>query len=197
MVDARNLLVVFAVPALMLSSPASAGWKLIPAGQVANLDGISVSPPSEWNQASGRPGKRGRVWTRDGLALNALEFFAAVLPGQSLYKERDRKRNPMPKFSRSLLLPELAEFFERSFRASNYLTDFELLESSPQSFGGHGGLKVRYRYSLPNDELTRAGEARLAIIGGKLYVANFYAPRLHYFEAGLAEAQAIMDSARF
>ncbi len=164
--------------------------------QTAQVDGLKVTPERDWNQG-GRPGAQGRVWTQDGVGLNAIEFFSAVPGGGSLYKERDKKNNPMPKFDSSLLLPELADFFERSFRAANQVSDFTIVESAPADMGGKKGLLVRYRYTLPNDELTRLGEARMAVVDGKLYVANYYAPQLHYFGAGLPEAQAMMERARF
>ncbi|MDO9367308.1 MAG: hypothetical protein Q7T68_01945 [Sphingopyxis sp.] len=188
---------IFVAAALAAWSPsASAGWKLMSAKQTAQVDGLKVTPESDWNQG-GRPGKQGRVWTQDGTGLNALEFFSAIPVGGSLYKERDKKNNPMPKFDSGLLLPELADFFERSFRAANQLSDFTILESAPTDIGEKKGLLVRYRYTMPNDELTRLGEARLAVVAGKLFVANYYAPQLHYFSAGLPEAQAMMQRARF
>lgn len=193
----RSSLFLLVAPALLLASPAMAGWKLVPANRPADLSGAIVTPQTDWNQASGRPGKQGRAWTKDGFNLNGLEFFAGVPDGQPLYRERNKKQNPMPRFSGAMLLPELSEFFERSFRAQNRLTDFIVVETAPAMLGGHRGLRMRYRYTRPNDELVRLGEVRLAVVGKKLYVANFYAPELHYFPAGLAEASAIMDGARF
>jgi hypothetical protein len=179
------------------ASPVAAGWKLMPAKQSATVDSLKVTPENDWNQSSARPGKQGRTWTRDGFELNAIEFFAAIPSGQPIYRERDKKRNPMPKFDNGLLLPELADFFEKSFRAQNQLSDYTLIESSPATLNGAKGLRVRYRYTLPNDELTRLGEARLAVVKGKLYVANFYAPKLHYFGSHLPEANKIMDTLKF
>jgi hypothetical protein len=193
----RSKIILFAAAGLLSASPALAGWKLMPARQPADLTGMQVTPQQDWNQASARPGKQGRAWTRDGMGLNGLEFFAAVPGGQPLYRERSKKNNPMPKFESTMLLPELADFFERSFRVQNELSDFSVIDSVPQTFGGHQGLRVRYRYTFPNDELVRLGEVRLAVVNKKLYVANYYAPELHYFPSGLAEAQAIMDGARF
>ncbi|WP_338424836.1 hypothetical protein [Sphingopyxis kveilinensis] len=188
---------IFAAAVVAAWSPsAKAGWKLMSAKQTVQVDSLKVTPERDWNQG-GRPGQQGRVWTQDGTGLNALEFFSAIPNGGSLYKERDKKNNPMPKFDSNLLLPELADFFERSFRAANQLSDFSIVESAPTDIGGRKGLLVRYRYTMPNDELTRLGEARLAVVDGKLFVANYYAPQLHYFEAGLPEAQAMMQSARF
>lgn len=179
------------------ASPAFAGWKLIPGRQAADLTGIVVTPQIDWNQASGRPGKQGRSWTRDGFGLNGLEFFAAVPSGQPLYRERSKKSNPMPKFDKAMLLPDLADFFERSFRVNYQPGEFTVVESGPASLGNHAGLRIRYRYTLANDELVRLGEARLAMAKGRLYVVNYFAPELHYFAAGLAEANGMMDGARF
>lgn len=193
----KRSLVTATLAMLLGASPALAGWKLLPAQQAVDLKGMSVTPQSDWNRSSARPGRQGESWTHDGFGLNALEFFSAVPAGQPLYKERNRKRNPMPKFDSTMLLPDYADFFERSFRASNALSDFTILETRPAQFGGHSGLALRYRYSAPNDELVRFGIARLAIVKGKLFVANFYAPELHYYTAGLTEAEVMMDGARF
>jgi hypothetical protein len=193
----RAGIALFAVALWLPSTPAPAGWKLIPRAQPVDIGGMIVTPLNDWNQSSAPPGKQGRAWTRDGFGLNGIEFFAGVASGQTLYRERNRKRNPMPRFQSSLLLPELADFFERSFRVRGQISDFSLLESTPVQFGGHRGLRVRYRYSLPNDDLVRKGEVRLVVVNRRLYVANFFAPELHYFPASLPEANAIMDSARF
>lgn len=193
----RERLTVALMILIASGTPAHAGWKLMPAGKPVDLVGIAVTPQNDWNQASARPGKQGRAWTRDGFGLNGLEFFAAVPDGQPLYRERNKKRNPMPKFDKSMLLPDLVDFFERSFRVTNQITDFAVVESSPASFGAHPAVRLRYRYSLPNNELVRIGEARLSVVKGKLYVANYFAPELHYFSAGLDEAMAMMESARF
>lgn len=182
--------------AVACAAPATAGWKVVPAHAPAQVGTMAVVPLTDWNRASAGPSKLGQIWTHDGFGLNGLELFAAVPAGQSLYKERDAKRNPMPKFAAGMLLPDLTDLFERSFRAQYALTDFTIEQSTPATLGGVKGISIRYRYSLPDDELSRSGEARLAIANGKLYVVNYYAPSLHYFDAGLAEAHAIMDSAK-
>ena len=190
-------LAIALLPVMLAASPAAAGWKLLPAQKTVDLKGMSVRPQTDWNRSSSRPGKQGESWTHDGLGLNAMEFFSAVPAGQPLYRERNKKRNPMPRFDPGMLLPDYGDFFERSFRASDAPSDFTILESRPVQFGGHPGLGLRYRYTVPNDELVRFGMVRLATVKGKLYVANFHAPELHYYGAGLAEAEAMMEAARF
>ena len=46
------------------------------------------------------------------------------------------------------------------------------------------------------DQLTRKGEARAAIIGGKLYMITFEAPRLSYFGKVVADFRALADTAK-
>lgn len=181
----------------MLASPVMAGWKLLPASQPVQVGAMSITPTADWNQASLRPGKQGVMWTQDGFGLDGLEFFAGVGSGQPLYRERSAKQNPMPKYDNAMLAPDLADFFERSFRVQNNLADFAVEEVKPANFGGHAGIAVRYRYTLANDELRRRGIARLAIVNKQLFVGNFYAPDLHYFSAGAEKAEAIMETAHF
>lgn len=189
--------IIGALFSLGLSAPAVAGWSLLPAGSPVETDGITVTPASDWNRASSRPGKQGRIWTKDGFELNAVEFFGGVPDGEPLYKERSVKHDPMPRFDTAMLAPELADFFERSFRVRNQITDFTMIEVKGAQFGGHQGIMLAYRYSLPGDRLKRQGVARLALVDKKLFLVNFYAPQLHYFPSALPEVEDLMDSARF
>lgn len=182
---------------LLAAAPARAGWTLIPARQAAELGGITITPANPWNQASARPGDRGVSWTRDGFELNQFEVFAAIPDGMPIYRERSRRSQPMPKFDATMLLPDLTDLYERSFRAQYGAADFSVSEVAPTWFGGHPGLQIRYYYSLPQDELGRQGLARMAVVKGKLYVASYTAPQLHYFAAGLTEAVMMMEGARF
>ena len=187
----------FCALALLAPAPVFAGWKLLPARQPVAVGTMKLIPSSDWNQAGAKLGIQAAAWTHDGLGLNALEFFGGVLSGQPLYKERSAKQNPMPKFDKAMLAPDLADLFERSFRVQHNVTDFSVDKVVPSTLGRHPAIAVEYRYSLPNDELKRMGVARLTVVNDKLFVANFHAPVLYYFAAGWDEASAIMDSASF
>lgn len=182
---------------VLTAQPVLAGWKLLSANIATNASGITVTPTSDWNLASGKLGKQTTAWTQDGFDLNSLEVYAGIPVGQPLYKERDKKRNPLPKFDSTALLPDLVDLFERSFRTRNGVSDFSIIEVKPADFGGKKGIRARFRYSLPDDELERLGEVRLVSANSKLYGISFTAPALHYFNAGLPGAMAIMDSAKF
>lgn len=183
--------------AALLASPAQAGWRRIEAGQVeVGKGGMMVQPLSDWNRASSRPSANGESWTKDGFPLNRLDFFSQIEPGESIYKERNRKERPLPKFSADMLLPDLAELFEANFSIENDVTLFEVVKAEPARIGEAQGIRIEYQYAFANDPLRRKGEARLGVADGKLYVINFAAPALYYFDVAQDEVHRIMESAQ-
>ncbi|WP_271439199.1 hypothetical protein [Pontixanthobacter luteolus] len=183
---------VIAIP--VLSAPANAGWRKIePVETTVAKGAMEVAPSSEWNRWSRRPAKKGETWTKDGLPLNQLDFFGQVANGDPVYKERNKSDRPLPKFKSDMLLPDLATLFEANFSIENNITQFEVTEIAPAMLGGANGLKLTYDYALPGESLQRRGEARMAVHNGELYVVNFTAPRLHFFDQNIEEVRGIMD----
>lgn len=183
---------VIAIPAL--SAPAQAGWRKIePAKTEVAKGAMEVAPATEWNRWSRRPAAKGETWTKDGLLLNQLDFFGQVANGETVFKERDKSDRPLPKFKSDMLLPDLATLFEANFSIENNITQFEVTEIAPAMLGGANGLKLTYDYALPGESLQRRGEARMAVHNGELYVVNFTAPRLHFFDQNIEEVRGIMD----
>ena len=156
---------------------------------------LTVTPPRDWNRLDGQMGKHVESWTLDGGQLNDLTFYAGIEPDKPLVRERNKKREPLPRFKASTLLVELPELFEATYRSYKQLADFRVLEVEPVRFLGQQAVRFRYEF-VDNDELTRRGEAHAAIVGGRLYMISFDAPRLHYFERGIEDARRIVASAR-
>jgi len=181
----------------VIPTAAQAGWKLIPAHAPAKIGPMTVMPGTDWNQASARPGKQGVTWTHDGFELNQFDLFSAVPSGQTVYADKDKKRNPMPRFEGTMLLIESGDFFERVFRARSQAVEFVRVSEVPSKLSGHAALEMRYGYVTPDSPLRRQGFARLTVVDGRLYVLNYTGPSLHYFEDGLQEVVAVMDSAKF
>lgn len=184
----RKLIVAAAIFGFVASSgPAQAGWKLVPAGLPQALGPLTATPSTDWNRSSSAPGKQGMAWTHDGFDLNRFEAYADIPSGQSIFKDRAKKQNPMPKFDKTMLLPDLADFFEKSFRVQYRVSDFAVEELAPTTLSGLNGIRIRYNYSLPNDDLVRRGEAILTVKNSGLFLVNFQAPAIHYFDAGIEE----------
>lgn len=170
--------------ALLCAAPAAAGWKVVDPARVAVAQStLTVMPDAGWNRWTVKPIKKEERWSLDGPLLNRMSFYGGIAQGE-----------PLAKFDATMRVTDVAELLERTIRITENAPDFvtELVE--PASFAGQPGFRLRYRYT--SGELVRRGEARGRIVGGKLYMIAFNAPAVHYFDAGLPRATAIMDSAR-
>jgi hypothetical protein len=193
----------FAAVAIGLSlavAPAAAlaGWKVMPHKTPVAVakSNLTVTPKSDWNRWSSRPSNKGEVWTLDGVSLNELSFFAGIAAGESIYKERNKKDKPLPKFDPKMTLPDVVQMFEASNRIIMETSLFKIDQVEPARLAGHNAVRFTYEYTVKDEEVRRKGEGRAAVIGGKLYLINFAAPALHYHDAGIEEVRAIMDSAK-
>ena len=181
---------------LFASAPASA-HKLRERNEPVEVakSGMIVVPGRDWNLLTSRPGKNAEVWTLDSPQLNEVTFFGGIGYGEPLIKERSKKRDPLPKFTRSTLLIEIPELLEGTHRSAKGIGDFEVIHIDAAPFLGNDGVNFRYKY-VDEDQLPRLGEARAAIVDGKLYMISFEAPRIHFYERNLADFQALAESAR-
>jgi hypothetical protein len=185
-----------AILALSLASPALAGWRIMPAGQVVAVakSKMTVTPNQDWNRWSYRPSKKGEIWTLDGTSLNELSFFAQIANGEPMFREKNKKDNPLPKFKSDMLPTDLVELFEASNRIILQTSVFTIDAVEPAKLSGSDAVRFQYHYAAQDDELNRKGEGIAANINGKLYMVNFVAPTIHYFERDIAKFRAMADS---
>lgn len=157
--------------------------------------GFTVTPNKDWNRLDAKIGKNTETWTLDGEQLNDVTFFGGIEAGKPLVRERDKKRDPLPKFTKSTLLIEVPELLEGTYRTYKQIGTFSLQSTQPARFLGNDGVLFTYEY-VDGDLLTRKGEAYAAIINGKLYMMTFDAPRLNYFDRSISDFRALVSSAK-
>ncbi len=193
----RMIALGFLAP-LFLAVPASAGYKLMPAGtaQTVGKLGLSVTPPNDWNRLGAKIGRNAESWTIDGLSLNDLSFYAGIEDGRSLFREVDKKNRPLPKFSASMLPPDIVSLFEGSYRVAAGTSLFEIGAVEPIVFAGKPGVRFAYSFVQQGEEVRRKGEAVGAIINGKLYLVTFEAPAIYYFDRDVARYRTLVGTAR-
>ena len=162
--------------------------------KVAN-SGIVVTPSRDWNRLDLKPGKYAEIWTLDGEQLNEITFYGGVEANQPIVRERNKKREPLPKFTPTTLIIELPELLERTYRAYKKIGAFAVTGSNPIRFLNQDGVHFTYDYT-DRDDLPRKGDARAVLIDKKLYMMTFDAPRVYYFQKTLADYQALADSAK-
>lgn len=193
----KRLLAFLALLCAFAASPAAAQWRLVEAGtprEVVN-GALVVTAPGEWNRATSRPTKRTEIWTKDGTTLGELDFWLGVKPGEPLFKEQSKKKAPLPKFDPKMLPTDLVEFFEDTARTVLGGSLFEVNYVRPATLAGYPAVEFEHTFTGA-DEVARKGLVRGAIIGERLYLINWDAPKLHYYDENVGEVRAIMDSAK-
>jgi hypothetical protein len=193
----RVVKLALAAPALAIATPALAGFALVPQGQVAvvNKSSLTVAPPTSWNRLKGKVGPQAEAWTLDGLSLNEVVFFTGVANDQTLLKDRAKKDKPLPKFSGSMLAPDVAQLLEQTYRIAVDAPLFEVNGIAPTTFAGHQGFQINYSYTGKGDDVRRKGEATGAIISGRLYMITYAAPEIHYYDRHIGDFRALVKSA--
>ena len=190
--------IALAAAALALAAPAYAANTLIPAGQRVAVAGsaLTVQPDAEWNRLGVRPGRYAERWTRDGEQLDALTFYGGIEAGRPLFREIDKKNQPLPKVSATMLITDIPVLLENSYRVALGAASFKVDLVEPLAFAGNKGVRFTYSFSKQNETLQRRGEARGAVIAGKLYLITYEAPGLYYYDRSAAAFRAVAESVR-
>lgn len=188
---------VLVATALLTMSTVAQAHRLRLKGEQVAVAGSSmlVTPGRDWNSLSVKIGKNTETWTLDGEQLNDVTFFVGIPANSPLVNEKNKKKAPLPKFTSTTLPVELPELLERTYRAFKDSASFQVLSAEPEIFLENQGVFFSYEYT-DADELTRKGEAHASIIGGKLYMITFEAPRLSYFDKTIKDFRILVKTAR-
>ena len=92
------------------------------------------------------------------------------------------------------LLIDVPELLERTYRAARQIGAFTVTATTPEHFLDHDGVAFAYEY-LDSDNLPRRGQAIATLVDGKLYMATFDAPRLHFYERTADDFRKLVASA--
>ena len=193
--------------ALALSACSSLGgegfgysdYSLVRAQRVSVGDGsLAVAAPRPWNKH--RPIWFGDIrqvedWTQNGALLDGISFVTGLKDGKSLVRQRRTASEQVPIFRSNMTAPEVAAMIESLYRVRGGAVDFKTISLQPRPFLGANGFQLDYQH-LDDDELWRRGRAVGAVIDGKLYMILLDAAKAHYFDADLADYEALVASAQ-
>lgn len=187
--------------AALILAPASAalaGWKLVKRDVAVKVakSSMSVTPTEDWNRSTYRASKKGETWTLDGIGINEIYFAAALVPGDTLYRDMNKKVKPLPLLGKNIQLSEIPEFFESSQRVAYNSSLYEVTGVEPVKFLGQDGVRFTYQFAVEGNPLKYKGVAQAALVGGKLYIISFNAPIITFYERDRVKAEAIMASAK-
>jgi hypothetical protein len=193
----KYLKIGFVLSLTLGSAAANAGYKLMEAHQPVAVakSNLTVTPDRRWSKLGARPGRNAESWTIDGMELNDLTFVVGIEDGKPLFRDIDKANNPLPRFSATMLAPDIAQLFEASYRVALGTPLMSIDSLEPAKFAGSDGFRFTYSLTHQGDEVRRKGEAHGAVIDKRLYLITFEAPAIHYYERDRAAARRIAESA--
>ena len=95
-----------------------------------------------------------------------------------------------------MLITDIPVLLENSYRIARDASSMAIDTIAPIEFAGNKGVRFTYTFSKQNETLQRRGEARGAVVGGKLYLVTYEAPSLYYYDRSAAAARVVADSVR-
>lgn len=158
---------------------------------------LSAVPDSEWNRLKRKDGNNIEVWTLDGDQLNQVTFFGGVPVDKPLFKELDKKNRPLPKVRGNMLITDIPELLESTYRIQYRVNQMTFDGLEPASLGGHPGIRFAYSFTRSDDEVERKGEGVGAMIGGALYMITYEAPSLYFFEKDVEKYRKLAGTVKF
>jgi hypothetical protein len=184
--------------ALLSVSPAQAGWKLVPHGAAATVakGSLTITPGDDWNRSTSHQIAKAEVWTLDGQELNNLYLVTGLATGETLYKDAKKKDKPLPAMTGKMQLTDIPDFVESSMSVALDTSSFEVTNVEPAKLGGQSAVKFSYQYVVAASPLMRKGIAIGTIANQQLYIINFTAPSLYYFDRDAPKVTALMASAK-
>lgn len=203
----RRILTALAAASILIGGCASGGspgsfglnsYRLVEPRERKVVGDMRVTPTLRWNRAPRTLNdiSREENWTMHGVSLDGLTFIGGLNDGNELVRwQRRTDIRQVPRFRADMSPPEIASMIESYYRIRAGSVRFEMTGLQPRIFLGQPGFQFDYRH-LGGNELERQGRVVGAVIGRRLYMILFDAPKSHYFPTLIPEVERIVVSAR-
>ncbi len=175
--------------ALLLALLSACSSPLIRPG-AQTVDGLPLSTPLSWSDL-GYKGQR--LWTRDGVSLNALRIYTGVEPGEHVFRARLRgERDEGARFRSGLSNIEIAELIVEGLRGSS-LVNVRAIDLRPATLNGRKGFRAELSFDN-NSGLHYRGLILAEGEDGSLSFLMYTAPAEFYFERERAVVESVFAS---
>ena len=173
-------------------------FSLVQPGEREVARTMRVTPTLRWNRLPRTVNDipREENWTLHGVTLDGLTFVGGLENGRPLVRRQRRQDiRQVPNFRADMSPPEIASMIESFYRIRAGSVTFTMTGLQPRTFLGRPGFQFDYEH-LGGNELARQGRVIWTVVGDRLYMILFDAPKSHYFGEIIPEVERIVDSAR-
>ena len=171
-------------------------YTLVQPGQVpVAKKALSIQPTSAWNRIPKGPGETAweEAWTKNGPLLDTVAFVGGLPDGSTLVRQEKKADQKVPTFRADMSPQDLVSMIESSYRIGG-VSVFDVTSVEPSPFIGRTAIKMDYSY-VQGDGLPRKGRCVMSVSDSKLYLMKLEGAASHYFDASMAEFDAMVASA--
>ena len=167
----------------------------VPAGQAVVGQRMVVDLDRGWNQFANLGSGTMPTWTREGITVDTLVFYAGLRSGDLIAPTpAEPKGQPALIYRAEMTAAEIVSLFERLYTRGG--STFTLDNVSQESFVGVPGYRFEFSSIRKSDDVRLRGVGWFAQRDGELFAITYTAPRLAFFPAGICSAESIAHSAR-
>jgi hypothetical protein len=159
----------------------------------------SVEPQIAWSRST-----QGliEIWTVDGPALEAIQFFNGIGDGQTLFPAYGKQKEKLPKFKKDMTPNEVLEFIVDSIMAPGLPSPVgpnmkgigaQTIHLRPFKFGSHPGFRFELSF-LSQEGLEYEGFVVGTIQDDKLYLICYTGTRQYYYHKYKESVEQIIAS---
>lgn len=176
--------------AWLLAACANVG--LVPQGEAVVGEHLSLQLDRTWNRFESHVSRPVPTWTREGVSVDALEFFVTVKDGTPLAPTVGKTKAPA--FRSTMQAHEIVSLFENFYTRDG--STFQLDRLTPESFADSPGFRFEFTRVRKDDDVRLSGVGWCAVKDKALTAMVFTAPRLHFFAQELPAVEHLARSAR-
>lgn len=157
---------------------------------------IGQEPSSTaWNQFERGLGDDTPTWTKEGITIDALQFYVGIKDGGLLAATPSNTKGVAPLVFKAGMQPaEVVALYQGLVTRDG--SSFTLNRIAPADFVGVTGFRFEYELTRKIDDVRLQGVAYAGVRNGELFMINYSAPRLRFFATYAPQAETLARSAR-
>ncbi|WP_169569902.1 hypothetical protein [Sneathiella limimaris] len=186
----RKLLVLFS---LLLVTACIPSYKLLKTGNRVMWDSYTVATAENINEMQS---EKAISWTQYGPILENIQFIKPLKEGDKIPGDyKDDVASKVPAYRTGMTPEEVVELYRSSVSLNGKVVT-EISELTPRDIGGLAGYSFEAFVSTPKGKDLRV-KIYFVEKDSKLYLIEFGARAVHYYQARLQTAEQVVNSLTF
>jgi len=180
---------------LVLALAGCANVSKVASGETVIRNRLAIQVDRDWNQFERGLADDTPTWTTEGITIDALQFYVGIKNGELIAPTPKGGKGSVPlAFKSTMQAAEIVTLYQNLLTRDG--SSFTLDKLDPATFVGAPGFRFEYSLVRKIDDVRLRGVAWGAVYQGELFLINYSAPRLGFFQRSVGEVDQMVKTAR-